>query len=501
MGERVRLGRLARRAFCPTELSPTESRLLRQHLTAALFNGILLGSMNLGDVTLAKTLGGSPFAVTALNLLIGISYLGSLFFAGMMRGRPKAPFILLFAVVGRLGMWLLALSPRPGWFIFVLGLAWLSHSLILVGQVSIIQRAYAAQKRTILFGLTLSMTTAFNLIASVALGWLLQWKEGAYAIYYGVAGVAGFLGALYLGRMERALDRLQGVPAGGTSAVPGSVVPAAPGAGGAAAAGGTASAAKERAIWRAWSAETAGPAYRPMGQPGLGAALRSMRQSVRLVLSILHEDARYRRFQNNFFLYGVAFLCITPVVPLFLVHDLQLDYRQIGLAKGLMGQAGMILFPPLLGRLMERLGPIRFSGRMFAFLAFYPLLLLFAGIGPAGWRLPLTYLAFLCFGTSMAGVNLAWHMSSLHFAGREDPSSYQAVHTFLTGLRGGFAPLLGYLLILTGTKSFAFAVSAALLGWASLLMGRMAAEEEALAAVGTGRPSPAGGAGAAPGMD
>ncbi|MFH1144893.1 MAG: MFS transporter [Candidatus Eisenbacteria bacterium] len=456
---RGRIQNLVDRTVLPRGLSAQERRLLGQHLLSSLFTGIVLGGMNLGDITLVKTLSGSALQVTTFNILVGASYLGSLFFVGMMRGRAKGPFVLASAMAGRLGLWLLPISRDPDWFIFVLGLAWFSHAMILIAQVSIIHRAYAPGHRNTLFGLSISMMTAMNLIASVLFGWLLEWNDRAYAIYYGLAGISGFLGALLLARMEREIDRLRTVPGGPT---PGADAPA-------------------RADWRGSGfgiADPAAPAYRPMGQPGLGATLRSMRESVELVLQILRTDTRYRRFQRNFFLYGIAFLSILPVVPLFLVHDLALNYHQIGIAKGLMGQAGMILFPPLLGRLMERLGPVRFSGRMFAFLSLYPLLLLGAGFAPPAARLPITYAAFLCFGICMAGVNLAWHMSSLHFAGDEDPSSYQAVHTVLTGLRGSFAPLLGYGLIQTGSKVSAFGFSAALLWVAAFLMGRMAGDEE-----------------------
>ncbi len=481
-GERARA--IYRRAVLPADLSASERGQLRLHLLSAFFNGIFFGSMNLGDVTLAKTLQGSPFLVTVFNLLIGLSYIGSLFFVGMMRGRPKAPFLLLFAIVGRLGLWLMGLSATPVWFVFIIGVAWLTHSLILIGQVSIIQRSYSPHHRNTLFGLTLSMTTATNLIASVALGWLLEWNDRAYWVYFGCAGIAGFVGAAVLAWMERRIDRRSDERAAGAQA-------------GDSLEGAFRESSPANGSWRAGS--DAAPAYRPMGQPGLAAALRSMRESVALVRSILREDARYRRFQNNFFLYGVAFLCLTPVVPLFLVHDLRLDYSQIGLAKGLMGQAGMILFPPALGHLMQRMGPVRFSGRMFAFLSLYPAFLLVAGFGPTAWGLPFTYAAFLCFGISMAGVNLAWHMSCLHFSGREDPSSYQAVHTVLTGLRGGFAPLLGYAIMMAGTKMHAFALSAALLVVASLLMGRMARDEERVGregASGGGPPGPSAARGA-----
>jgi len=308
MDVRARARAVVDRAILPRDLTSRERGFLRLHLLSSLFSGIVWGSMNFADVTLAKTLAADAFQVTLLNLLIGVSYLGSLFFVGMMRGRPKALFILLFAVAGRLGFWLLPFSRQPGWFIFVLGLAWACHAMILVAQVSILQRAYPARHCAALFGLSFSIAMAMNLATSVALGWLHEWNDHAYAIYYGLAGTAGFLGAVLLARLDRRIDRL--------AAVRGPAAERDLAAVGAIDAG----------------ADPAAPAYRPMGTPGLGAAVRSMRASSALVLRILRDDGRYRRFQVNFFLYGIAYLAIVPVVPLFLVHDLRMDYGQMGIA-------------------------------------------------------------------------------------------------------------------------------------------------------------------------
>jgi hypothetical protein len=176
-----------------------------------------------------------------------------------------------------------------------------------------------------------------------------------------------------------------------------------------------------------------------------------MRQSVGLLLRILREDRIFRRFEINFFIYGIAFLSLLPMVPLFLVHDLGLDYTRIGLARGLMGQTGLILFAPALGRTLEKLAA----------------------------HVVTVYAAFVCFGIAMAGVSIAWSLSSIHFAGSEDPSAYQSVHSVLVGVRGAVAPLLGYLVISTTSTLHGFALSAALFLLSALLMARMARDEAA----------------------
>ncbi len=435
-----------RGTLLPASLTPREKPLLRLHILSALLTGIVNGALLMADATLTKTLGASALEVTALALLTGVSYLGSLFVGGAMRGRRKGPFIILFAIAGRLGLWLLALGSDPIWFLLVVGLSSIAQGLIVTAQISIVKRAYLAEHRATLFGWTISATTLMQLLASVVLGALLDWNEHAYGIYFGLAGVAGFAGALLLARLEARVDRPDSTP----------------------------TQRDEGALLGGRAGTGAGPVYRPIGTPGVGSILRSMQASARLVMRILREDAPFRRFENNFFLYGVAILMIGPVVPLFLVRDLGLDYTQIGLAKGLMAQAGPIVLPPLLGSLMQRLKPARFCARVFAFLALHPLLLALAGLCAPSLRLPLVFVSFACLGVGMAGISIAWHLSSIHFAGAEDPSSYQSVHTVLTGVRGGAAPLLGYGVIEVGSKIHAFLISAGFFLTGAALMARMA---------------------------
>lgn len=437
------------RAWFPGALPPGEAGLLRLHLASSMLTGIVNGALNLADVTLAKTLGGSALQVTALTVLTGLAFLGALFLGGAMQGRRKAPFILLFGIVGRLGLWLLAAAGDPRWFLAVIALSSLTQGLIISAQVSIIKRAYQEENRSSLFGLCVSATTLFQLLTSVAFGWLMDWNEGAYPIYFGLAGVAGFFGAFLLAQMEVRIDR------NGASRTD----PEGAGPDG------------------AWSGPPSPPlleAYRPMALPTVATTMRSMRGSIRLVLQILRQDQDFFRYERNFFLYGIAILAIGPVVPLFLVHDLGMDYGLIGIAKGFLGQAGMIVLTPLLGPPLRRLGPVRFSARSFAFLALHPLLLALAGLALPGLRLPLVFLAFAVFGVAMAGVNLVWSLSGIFFARDEDPSSYQSAHTALTGVRGGLAPLLGYGVMQAGSKILAFFLSGALFLVAAALMARMA---------------------------
>jgi len=270
-----------------------------------------------------------------------------------------------------------------------------------------------------------------RLLTTVIVGRLLDWNEHAYGVIFALAGVAGFAGMILMARMEAGLDRTAGRVRGDGF-------------------------------------------YRPLEEPGLAAGIRSMRESAGRVVRILRDDHRFRRFEVYFFIYGIAFLAMLPIVPLFLVHDLGLDYTRIGLARGLMGQSSLILLAPFMGRWMRRVGPVRFCGWVFSTLALYPLCLLLSGILPPIFAVPFVYAAFVSFGTAMAGVTVAWNLSSIHFAGDEDPSSYQAVHSTLVGLRAVTAPLLGFAIIRISSSLHGFVLCAGLFATAGFLMTRMA---------------------------
>ena len=70
----------------------------------------------------------------------------------------------------------------------------------------------------------------------------------------------------------------------------------------------------------------------------------------------------------------------------------------------------------------------------------------------------------------MSGIMVLWSLSSLRFAGNEDAGVYHSVHVAATGVRGMFAPLLGYLIMSVFGKTTALLTSSVLWIVASLMM-------------------------------
>jgi MFS family permease len=169
------------------------------------------------------------------------------------------------------------------------------------------------------------------------------------------------------------------------------------------------------------------------------------RDTVVRSIEVLKHNRDFARFEFNFFLYGIGYMVVLPAIPKYLVEYLHMDYTHTFLGKVILAQLGVLLLSPLAGKMYDRKNPAFFTFISFGLLSSYPLLLLTSSLVlGTGWEDAIAYAAFLIFGIAMAGVNMAWNISSIYFAGNRDVSMYQSVHVTLTGLRGLFAPFLGY---------------------------------------------------------
>jgi hypothetical protein len=70
----------------------------------------------------------------------------------------------------------------------------------------------------------------------------------------------------------------------------------------------------------------------------------------------------------------------------------------------------------------------------------------------------------------MTGVNIAWTMRPILFAGRRDAAQYMGVHVTMVGIRGLIGNPLGFFLLQTAGSRVAFSVASALFLAASGLM-------------------------------
>ena len=177
----------------------------------------------------------------------------------------------------------------------------------------------------------------------------------------------------------------------------------------------------------------------------------------------------YTNYSTSYppYLYGLAYLLMLPVAVFVLVDRFQVSYQEFGTIRLVLVQLGLMAAYPLAGRLMDRGGPYRTAGWAFGTLAAYPLLL---GLAVQTGGSVLLWVAFLAFGASMALVDVAWYLSSAHFARHLDSAPFMGVHVLLVGVRSLFAPFLGLALYRWAGCHGALAVAAGLFLLSSWLM-------------------------------
>lgn len=385
----------------------------------ASLNAVLGGVFTLSAVVMAKTLHANEFQVALFTALGPIALLIGIFGGELVQDRDKRPLIFWVGMISR-ASFLLFLFVRDLWSFIAVSAVFFILNAFLTPAVSAMWQANISPKfRNRLWGLTAMVMTVISMAAAYVSGVILDLDPWSYRWMYAVGGVLGMAGIYVLATSPlRGLYKL--------------------------------------------TAEQAAPTFK-----------RTVIQPIRNLIALLKEDRNYFHFESAFFLYGVAFMLMCPALPMYMVDVAKMSYEQTGIAAGLLGQLGMIFASIVWGRLMDRIGPTLLCAIIFAILAIFPGVLLFGPIA-AAHNIPLVYIVYLgyiIFGLGMSGINVAWSLGPVDFAGNRDASTYLGVHVTLTGLRGSIAPILGAIGLNIFGYATVFTVSAIffLMGTAGML--------------------------------
>ena len=387
-----------------TKMDNIERKTLAFHLTFSAANGVAAGVlMSLQEVIAKKALGATPGQVTLLFMSVYLARTLSVFFTPMMQRLKSYRGILFAAAFVRL---LSAVSVyfvhNPWWFILALWVFQLPYSVINPAQNYILSKNYTSARRGTLFGYAVSTTNLFALVASYAAGSMLDINQQYFRLIIPAIGLLSAMGV--------AIFAMVPVP--------------------------------QRAN------------------------IRTVSNPLSNMFKILAQNRDFWRFERNFFLYGFGFLLIGPVVPLFLVDVLNMSYREVSLARGVIAMSVQILFAPFSGKIHDKHSPFHFAGMSMATLAFFPLMLYVSGfVGKL-----LAYGAFVVRSLGMTGVGIVWNLGSIFFADKDNEATYQAIHLTMVGVRGLTAPILGYIALTLLGYTNTFLVSAGILFLASLIM-------------------------------
>jgi MFS family permease len=143
----------------------------------------------------------------------------------------------------------------------------------------------------------------------------------------------------------------------------------------------------------------------------------------------LRGDKEFLAFEIGFMVYGLGFLMLQPVLPIYLVDELRVSYADVGMARGLLFWAGMCIASPFMGRLADRIGIYRTCALSFAALTLFPLALL---VLPGKSALLVGY---LIYGLAMGGVIVAWNLGPIAIARGRDPLPFLNAHVALVAFR------------------------------------------------------------------
>ena len=396
--------------------SPVERHTATLLLWGALFNGVVQSLGQTQDIIARKALHAQDWQLMLMTMIWPISNFFSIWWGRAFENScHKSRLIFIAGIIGRLSLvaavWIVTMNQ----YLLLLALLFSSNSLLIPAQNSIYQRNITKHWRARLYGYTISLGMLVSVIFTYGAGRLLDVREESFRWILVVTGICGFItSALWASiRIQEPLTQK--------------------------------------------SCEK--PRFKDLAL-----------DPIRRTLTLLKENKPFAAFERSFSIYGKGFIMMQPIIPIYMVDKLNLSYTNNFLAKGVLSQIGMLLLSPMIGKLHDRLHPFRFISASFALLMVFPLLFISSSLWVGSpIAVVIVFIAYLIFGIAMTGVNIAWNMSSIFFAGKDDASMYQSVHVTMTGIRGLIAPVLGFTLLKVFNISVVFFVAAGFLAWASLI--------------------------------
>lgn len=359
-------------------------------LISALFNGVFNGFTGIQDIIARKAFNALDWQLMILTMIWPVTNFLSIWWGKILeQSSNKAKFFWAVAVLGRLSLLLAYFTTSMNIYLLIFGLVSFFNGILSPASNSIYQ-SNLPQNRSKVFGYTMSLASAISMIFAFISGRFLDSSETNLKLIFIIVSLAGFTSASILSfiRIEDNKVKYQ-----------------------------------KKMLRKDFFLS---PLKRAFG--------------------LLKNNKPYAHFQRDFTLYGFGFLSLAPVIPIFMVDNLNLNYTHSFISKGILAQIGFLILSPIFGRLHDNFHPFKFASYSFGAIAIFPLLLIITGqFTNITFSLIAIYFSFLIYGFAMSGVNMAWNMSSIHFAGDEDASMYQSLHITITGIRGLFAPVLGIL--------------------------------------------------------
>lgn len=363
---------------------------LTQSLLAGLYTGAVFPFVG---VIARDKLHATPTVLALIGAAPFIGNLLAMFFAQASEGRPKAPFVSWAQIISRLII-LLSLFAVGAWpFALVIAGCQIIGTLATPAYAAVIKDVYPDDQRGKLLGFTkasvLAAQCAGTLLAGALMGGAFFFKV-SYTHLFPIAGAIGVIAAITFGRINP---------------------------------------------HEAEQYDLSAPRDPVFKQ------IKATATFVGKTLSILKEDHAYRWFALSVFTYGFGNLMTVPLIPLIQVDELHTTSPQIALLSN-MTQAAAVIGYFFWGRYVDRNSPQKAVIINVLLNTLIPLVYISTAFmhGANAWILTP---AFIMGGVVGAGIDMSYFNALLTFAGPRDVSRYQALQSFLLGIRGTIAPFVG----------------------------------------------------------
>ncbi len=412
-----------------------ERLTVRRYLLGMVAHGVWWAGYILFPFVLGKSLAAPGWLVTVSVTMETTAMLAALYWGHLLARGGRRRWLFWGGLGGRAVLLLMIVVRTPAQFTLLLAPVYLFSALIYPAQNGILQANLRPERRGAVFGWGALVANLAAAATSVVVGLVLDADPGRYGAVYAAIGAVGFLYPLALSRLPR--------PAGDATPDP-------------------------AAIFFAVPRLPLGPVrWRRLA----GALLIPFREAA----ATFRTDRPFLWYESNFMIYGVAYLMLVPVVPLYFVQELDLSYQAISASRVLIATVGVALLSPLSGRLLDRIQPVRLSTASYAVVSAYPVMLAMIAV-LFGDRPALgAYLAFAVYSVGMAGINVTWNMGSIAFAPPGQGGHYQGVHVALVGIRGLLGPAIGFVVLRLSGYREVFVLAAAIFlaaAASSALLGR-----------------------------
>jgi len=402
---------------------------LQRYMFGMLFQGVWWAGYILLPFVLGKSLGAPGWLITVVVTMDTAGMLLALYWGQLMAVEGRRRGLFWGGLLGRFILVLMPLSGSMGWFVALVAMVYFFTALIYPAMNGIFQANIHPDRQGRYFGYGAFIQHTMVIVSSVVIGRILNDNPASYRFIYPFIGVCGFIYMLILAMLPR--------PEADKTSDP-----------------------------------------KPWSMPKLPDRMPSANMFVKPFADAWQTfsiDKTFLWYEANFMLYGFAFMMLIAIVPLYFIEKLNLGYEEITTARLLIASAGVALFGPLMGKIMDKYKPATLCMISFTILGFYPLTLLSAEGSTLAAPATIVYIAFAVYSLGMSGVNIAWHVGSISFAPKGEGGYYQGIHVAMVGVRGVFGPLVGYLVMRFFGYYEAFAVTAVLFWLAaisSFVMGR-----------------------------